>query len=563
MNVMTEVKNLAAARAGAPTVRLTAAQALIETLTAHQVKDVFGVIGSRVPEAPDLFHAAGIRLVSAARAQSAAHMADGYGRVTGRPAVCIAQEGGIVHLAAAVAAAHSARTPLVVITPELAIPTDRGALPEMARLPVLSGITRWQAHVSAPLQIPELLHRAFAVATHERGPVHVSLDGGSFHDEGEYQILPPLAIERVAGGADSLGSAASMLAAARLPVILAGEAVGADGSEAIRTLAEYLTAPVVNPYRHNDTFPAAHPLACGPLGPHGSKAAMRIFSRADVVLSLGARFESFGALRRKSGDCWPEDARLIQVDSDGSALGVGLGDTLAIQGDARLAARELLRQLKARAPRKPDRARLAEVQREKTSWLAELAAWPSPARKGQIAARRALAQLARALPRNAMVATDAGSVCAMAASYLGFEGPPSYFAAMSQNTRGCAYPMVMGAKMARPDRPAIACVGDGAWTMALAEIMTAVKEKIPAVATVFNNGLWDAGRQGVARDARPTSPDFSEVARVMGAEGYRVEHEDEVADALKAALRSGKPAVVEIMLAREPVASRNRRQPSR
>jgi sulfoacetaldehyde acetyltransferase len=338
----------------------------------------------------------------------------------------------------------------------------------------------------------------------------------------------------------------------------------ADGIEAIKALAEYLTAPVVNAYRHNDAFPASHPLACGALGAHGSQAAMRILSRADAVLVLGGRIGPFGT--QEDGQDLPEGAKIIHVDSDSRALAFAPAGSSLILGDTRLAAQELLRQIKARAPRKPDKPRLTEAQREKESWAAELAAWPSANRKGQIGARRALAQLERALPRNAIVASDVGGVCSIAAGYLRFEQPLSYLAAMSQSVRGYAYPAALGARMACPDRPAIAYVGDGVWSAGLAELATAAREKIPAVAIVFNNGQANERRQA----ASPASPDYSEIAHVMGAEGYRVEHEDEVADALKAALRSGKPAVVEIMLTRETgdifgrdAARRARRQPSR
>jgi sulfoacetaldehyde acetyltransferase len=274
-----------------------------------------------------------------------------------------------------------------------------------------------------------------------------------------------------------------------------------------------------------------------------------------VVLALGTRLG--GVPPRQDGESWREDVKIIQIDGDERTLGMASEVALAIHGDARLAARELLGHFRGRAARKPDKARLADVQREKESWTAELASLPSPSRKGQVGARRALAQLAKALPRNAMVATDVGSVCSLASSYLGFEQPGSFLAAMGGASRGCAYPAALGAKLARPERPAIAYIGEGAWAISLAEVMTAVKEKIPAIAVVFNNGQGGAERRGQTDGtggrvlANPASPDFSEVARVMGAEGYRAEYEDEVADALKAALKSGRPAVVEIMVSPE------------
>jgi sulfoacetaldehyde acetyltransferase len=562
MNTMTETKNLATSNKPAGgKVRMTPSEAFVETLVAHKVKDVFGIVGSAYMDALDLFPGAGIRLYSVAHEQNAAHMADGYGRVMNRPTVCIAQNGpGITNFVTAVAAAYWAHTPMVVVTPESGSMTaGHGGFQETEQMPIFSKITKWQVHVNSPLRMAELMHRAFTIAQHERGPVQVNIPRDYFYGEGDYEILPPLIIERAAGGSNSLDKAAKMLTDAKFPVIVAGGGVVmSDGAEEVRGLAEHLTAPVVNSYLHNDSFPASHPLSCGPLGYQGSKAAMRVISRADVVLALGTRLGPFGTLPQHGLDYWPKDAKIIQIDADHRTLGLVKKVSLAIQGDAKLAAVELLKRIKARGARKPDKARLVEVQREKEAWIAELANWPSPNKKGAIGPRRALAQLAKALPKNAMVSTDIGNVCSVANSYLRFEQPLSFLAAMSFGNCGYAYPTALGAKVARPDRPAIAYVGDGAWGMSLAEVMTAVKEKIPAVGVVFNNGQWGAEKKNQIDyfenrfvGTNLANPDFSEVARVMGAEGYRVEHEDEVGDALKAALKANKPAIVEVMLTQE------------
>ncbi len=562
MNIMTEAKNLTSGtRLAGGKVRMTPSEAFIETLIAHKVKDVFGIVGSAYMDALDLFPGAGIRLINVAHEQNAAHMADGYARVINWPTVCIAQNGpGITNFVTAVAAAYWAHSPMVVVTPEAgSLTAGHGGFQETEQMPIFSKITKWQVHVNSPLRMAELMHRAFAIALHERGPVQVNIPRDYFYGEGDYEILPPLVIERAAGGANALDKAAKLLAEARFPVILSGGGVVMSGGiEDVKALAEFLTAPVVNSYLHNDSFPASHPLACGPLGYQGSKAAMKLIARADVVLALGSRLGPFGTLPQHGLDYWPKDARIIQIDADHRTLGLVRKVSLAICGDARLAAQELLKRLKARGARKPDRARLAEVQKEKEAWAGELASWPSPNRKGQIGPRRALAQLAKALPRNAMVSTDIGNVCSVANSYLRFEQPLSFLAAMSWGNCGYAYPTALGAKVARPDRPAIAYVGDGAWGMSLAEVMTAVKEKIPAVAVVFSNNQWGAEKKNQIDyfdnrfvGTHLNNPDFSEVARVMGAEGYRVDHEDEVGDALKAAIKSGKPAVIEIMLTQE------------
>jgi sulfoacetaldehyde acetyltransferase len=535
---MTDARNLAAAAQRATRrMRMRAAAALVETLAAHGVKKVFGILGSPRLDPLDLLPSAGIRLVGVVQPQSAAQMADGYGRVIGRPAVCIAPDGPVFsQLLPAVTAAYRARSPLVLLTQESAglAAGQQGGFLETGHAPLFAKVTRWQARVSLPAQVADLMHQALAIAARERGPVLVSFSDECLGGESDYEIREPQVIERTAGGARSLTRASQLLANAKFPVIVAGDGLTpAGGVEELRALAEQLTAPVVCAFQHNDMFPAGHPLAGGPLGPHGSAAAMRLLARADVVLVLGARPGQDAGICR-------ENAKFIQIDSGERTPGAAGEVAVAIQGDAGLALRELLGHFKGRATRKTDRARLAEVQREKESWLAELAALPSPHRKGHIGARRALAQLARALPRNAMVSTDVGAVCAIASSYLGFEQPGSFLAAMDGASPGCAYPAALGAKLARPDRPAIAYVGEGAWAIGLAEVTTALKERIPAIAVVFNNGQGDAA-----------TPDFSEAAWSMGAEGCRVEYEDEVADALKAALRSGKPSVVEIMVTPE------------
>jgi sulfoacetaldehyde acetyltransferase len=314
----------------------------------------------------------------------------------------------------------------------------------------------------------------------------------------------------------------------------------------------------VNSYLHNDSFPASHALACGPLGYQGSKAAMRQIAKADVVLALGSRLGPFGTLPQHGLDYWPKDAKIIQVDTDSRMLGLVKKVSIGICGDARLAAVALLERLKAMTKMTPNKARLAEIQKEKLAWAQELAHWPSPNEKKRIGPRQALAALARAMPKNAMVSTDIGNVCSVANSYLHFETAPSFLAAMSFGNCGYAYPAAIGAKVGSPERPAIAYVGDGAWGMSLNEVLTCVRHNSPAVAVVFNNGQWGAEKKNQIDyfDKRflgtnLKNPDFADVAEAMGANGMTVEHVDEVGDALRGAVRSNKPTVINLMLTQE------------
>ncbi len=557
MNTMTELKSLALSSK----VRMTPSEAFVETLVAQGVKDTFGIVGSAYMDAHDLFPAAGIRFISVAHEQNAAHMADGYSRVTGKHGVCIAQNGpGITNFVTGIAAAYWAHSPVICITPESgSLTTGLGGFQETEQMPIFSKITKWQVHINSPLRMAELMHRAFTIAMHDRGPVQVNIPRDYYYGEGDYDILAPQKIERSAGGPDSLDAAARLLAKAKFPVVLSGGGViMANGIKDCAALAEYLTAPVVNSYLHNDSFPASHELSCGPLGYQGSKAAMKIISRADVVLALGSRLGPFGTLPQHGLDYWPKQAKIIQIDADPRMLGLVKKVTLGICGDAKLAARELLQRLKALGKMAPNKARLAEVRKEKEAWAQELAKWPSPNEKGRIGPRQALAALAKAMPKNAMVSTDIGNVCSVANSYLHFDMAPSFLAAMSFGNCGYSYPAAIGAKVGRPDRPAIAYVGDGAWGMSLAEVMTCVRENIPVVAVVFNNGQWGAEKKNQVDyfnnrflGTNLANPNFAEVAKAMGARGITVDRVDDIGDALKSAVRSNKPTVINLMLTRE------------
>ena len=557
MTTMTELKSLALSGK----LRMTPSEAFVETLRAQGVTDTFGIVGSAYMDAHDLFPAAGIRFVSVAHEQNAAHMADGYARVTGKHGVCIGQNGpGVTNFVTAIAAAYWAHSPVVCITPESgSLTMGLGGFQETEQMPIFSKITKWQVHVNAPSRMAELTSRAFDVAMQERGPVQLNIPRDYFYGDIEVEIPKPIRIEGSAGGSESLDAAAALLAKAKSPVILSGGGVVmANGIKECVALAEYLTAPVVNSYLHNDSFPVSHALACGPLGYMGSKAAMRLINKADVVLALGSRLGPFGTLPQYGFDYWPKDAKIIQIDSNPRMLGLVKKISIGICGDAKHAAIELLERLKALGKMTPNKARLIEVRKEKEAWAEELAKWPSPNEETSIGPRQALAALARAKPKNAIVSTDIGNVSSVSNSYLHFDQAPSFLAAMAWGNCGYAYPAAIGAKVGCPDRPAIAYVGDGAWGMSLAEVMTCVREDIPAIAVVFNNGQWGAEKKNQVDyfdnrflGTNLKNPNFADVAKAMGAQGITVGRVDEVEDALRSAVRSNKPTVINLVLTQE------------
>src|SRR5687768_1657961 len=345
-------------------VRMTPSEALVETLVAQGVTDVFGIVGSAYMDALDIFPAAGIRFIPVAHEQGAVHMADGYSRVSGRHGVCIGQNGpGVTNFVTGVAAAYWAHSPVVVITPETgSMGMGLGGFQETDQLPIFSKITKFQGHVNNPKRIAEITGRCFDRAMLKMGPAQLNIPRDYFYGEHAHEVPRPVRIERGAGGEQALNEAADLLASARSVVILAGGGVVmSDGVEACVRLAELLAAPVVNSYLHNDSFPASHPLWCGPLGYQGSKAAMKLVSRADVVLALGTRLGPFGTLPQHGLDYWPKKAKIIQVDSDHRMLGLVKQISVGIAGDAKEAAKALQYRL---ANRKLESTANAEARRK-------------------------------------------------------------------------------------------------------------------------------------------------------------------------------------------------------
>lgn len=538
---------------------MTPSEAFVETLVSHGVKDIFGIVGSAFMDAHDLFPIAGIRFISVAHEQNAAHMADGYARASGKAGVCIGQNGpGITNFVTAIAAAYWAHSPVVAITPEASsLMMGLGGFQETDQLPIFSKITKWQGHLANSSRIAELTGRAFHYAMHERGPTQLNIPRDLFYGEIETTIPTPVKIGRGAGDPASIRHAAKLLANARFPVIIAGGGVCvANAIEEVKRLAEHLTAPVANAYLHNDSFPASHPLAVGALSYQGSKAAMSLVARADVVLAIGSRLSPLGTLPQYGLEYWPENARIIQIDADFRALGLARPVDIAINGDARATSAALVDELiHLSGICAPNDDRMETIIKAKENWSNELASFAGANLDGRIDPRRALAALSKAMPDNAMVTTDIGSVCSIANSYLNFETPNSFFGAMAFGNCGYALPTAMGAKLARPDRPSIAYVGDGAWGMSLNEVMTAVREDIPVIAVVFENLQWGAEKkiqlENFGNRIQSTdliNPDYAELARTMGAQGIVVDEEDQVSDALKEAVASNKPTVINLKL---------------
>ena len=565
--------------------KMTPSEAFVETMAANKVTDIFGIMGSAFMDAMDIFAPAGIRLIPVVHEQGAAHMADGYSRVSGRHGVVIGQNGpGVSNCVTAIAAAYWAHSPVVMITPETGtMGMGLGGFQEANQLPMFAEFTKYQGHVNNPKRMAEYTGRCFDRAMSEMGPTQLNIPRDYFYGEIEVEIPQPARLDRGPGGEKSLDEAAELLANAKFPVIISGGGVVmADGVEECKAFAERLGAPVVNSYLHNDSFPASHPLWCGPLGYQGSKAAMKLISQADVVVALGSRLGPFGTLPQHGMDYWPKNAKIIQIDADNKMLGLVKKISVGICGDAKEAAIALTKRLEGKTlvcdATKAERAKT--IATEKAAWEKELDEWTherdpfsldmieeqkkekTPTGGHYLHPRQVLRELEKAMPADVMVSTDIGNINSVANSYLRFERPRSFLAPMSFGNCGYALPTIIGAKAAAPERPAIAYAGDGAWAMSMVEILTAVRHDIPVTAVVFHNRQWGAekknqvdfyNRRFVAGEL--DSPSFAGMAKSMGAEGIVVDQLDQVGPALKKAvemqMKEGKTCVVEIMCTRE------------
>jgi sulfoacetaldehyde acetyltransferase len=541
-------------------VTMTPSEAILEQFVAEDAEVMFGIVGSAFMDFLDIMPQAGIRYIPVRHEQNAAHMADGYAEALRgqEPGICVAQNGpGVSNMVTGIKAAELNHSPVIMLSPTAttgSIGTD--GFQEADTMSIFEDTVEWQGRLEDKSRIAEYVRTAYRESLTNKGPAQIDFPRDNLYGEIDVDVLDPSQYRQteIGGAADSaVSDAAELLEEADNPAIIAG--LGTIYSEAVdevAELAERLNAPVANSYLHNDSFPISHPLAVGALGYGGSKAAMEQLSEADAILAVGIRLSGFGLLPQYGMDWFPEDADVIQIDVDASQIGRTTRVELGLVGDAAETVRNLTSKLDESAGASD--ARAEEIQQAYADWREELEEM-SQQDQTPVHPRRGLWEVAEALPDNAMVATDIGNTCSMANAYLEFDNPGNFLAAGTYGNCGFAYPAVMGAKVARPDDPAIAITGDGAWGMQqMNEVMTAVRQDIPAVAIVFNNMEWGAEKQNqywfynerfVGTDL-PENPDFAEIARDMGAKGIHVEDPDEIGSAVEEAIESDQPVVVDI-----------------
>ena len=561
--------------------RMTTEEAFVKVLQMHGIEHAFGIIGSAMMPVSDLFPKAGITFWDCAHETNAGLMADGFTRSTGRMSMAIAQNGpGVTGFVTPVKTAYWNHTPLLLVTPQAANRTiGQGGFQEMEQMRLFADCVAYQEEVRDPSRIPEVLNRVIMQAWRNSAPAQINIPRDFWTQVIDVDLPQVVAFERPAGGEAAVAEAARLLSDAKNPVILSGAGVVLSGAipDLVR-LAERLDAPVASNYQHNDSFPGSHPLAVGPLGYNGSKAAMELIRDADVVLALGTRLNPFSTLPGYGIDYWPRDAKIIQVDINPDRIGLTKKVTVGIQGDAAKVARAILAQLGAQAGDEDRQARRDRIARTRSRWAQELSSldheeddpgtrWNEEARArdaGLMSPRQAWRAIMQAVPRDAIVSSDIGNNCAIGNAYPSFEAGRKYLAPGLFGPCGYGFPAILGAKIGNPGTPVIGFAGDGAFGISMNEMTACGRDDWPAITMViFRNYQWGAEKRnttlwydnnfvGTELD-RDTS--YAGIARACGLEGVVVRSPAELTAALHEAverqMKERKTTFIEVLLNQE------------
>ena len=493
--------------------KMTTEEAFVKVLQMHGIEHAFGIIGSAMMPISDLFPTAGITFWDCAHECNAGMMADGYTRASGKMCMMVAQNGpGITNFVTPVKTAYWNHTPLLLVTPQAANKTiGQGGFQEIEQMKLFEDMVCYQEEVRDPTRMAEVLNRVIENAFRLSAPAQINVPRDYWTRVVDIELPRIVRLERPRGGAAAIEEAAGLLSRARFPVMLNGAGVVLSGGiQATVGLAEKLSAPVCCNYQHNDAFPGSHPLSVGPLGYNGSKAAMELVSKADVVLALGTRLNPFSTLPCYGIEYWPRDAKLIQVDINSDRIGLTKPVAVAIQGDARAVAEQLLARLSATAGDEGRKEREEVVAQTKSAWLQLLSSmdheeddpgttWNERARASQpdrMSPRMAWRAIQAALPREAIISSDIGNNCAIGNAYPTFEEGRKYLAPGLFGPCGYGFPAIIGAKIARPEAPVVGFAGDGAFGISMNEMSSCGRDEWPPITMiVFRNYQWGAEKR--------------------------------------------------------------------
>ncbi len=534
--------------------KMNGGQALMRSLERQGVEILFGLPGGAILPAYDPLIDSTIRHVLVRHEQGAGHMAQGYAQATGKPGVAMVTSGpGATNIVTPLCDAYMDSVPLVVITgqvPYAAIGTD--AFQECDTTGITMSVTKHNFLVSSAEELPQIIHDAFHIATTGRpGPVLVDIpkcivdprnprSALEWYEPTDHDL--PGYNPRTEPDATAVAAAAELICAARRPVIYSGGGIlKARAADALLRFAELVQIPVVTTLMNRGGFPDDHPLCLGMPGMHGNYSAVTSMQRADLLITLGARFDD--RVTGKVGAFAPE-AKIIHLDIDPAELGKVRRADVAIAADCRLGIEALIDAVNALGG--------ADAQAERRQWHDTIADWQrryplvydSSEAGGPLKPQFVLEQLRDATPDDTIVCSGVGQHQMWASQYWRFNHPYTWINSGGLGTMGYAVPAAIGAKAGRPDRMVWAVDGDGCFQMTAQELVTANTERIPVKIAILNNAYLGMVRQWQEMFygerysevyLSPDLPDYKGWAEAMGCEAMRIETADEVRPAIEKA----------------------------
>ena len=536
--------------------KLKGSEIICESLLREGVDVLFGHPGGAIlPFYDALWAYPQLRHILVRHEQSAAHAADGYARVTGRPGVCVATSGpGATNLITGIMGAKADSIPLVAITGQVArAAMGTEAFQECDICSIASVCTKRTYLVMSAGDLARTVRDAFRVAQEGRpGPVLIDVprDVQLEEAEFEYPAMEPTPEPALSEATlENVRRAAALINQAERPVIIAGHGiVNSRAFDELLALADRTGIPVINTLLGLSGFPRSHPQSLGMLGMHGMYWCNMVVDQADVIIGLGMRFDD-RVTGRVSG--FAPHARIIHLDIEASQVGRIVPAEVPLVGDARPVLQALL-----------PLVRWAE----RPEWMAAIArlkaGHPSLAipASDALLPQQVLAELNEAIRQddNAVVVTGVGQHQMWAAQYLFLNRPNSFVTSGGLGAMGFEVPAALGVQMGRPGATVWSVAGDGGFQMTLQELVTAVQEKLPIKIALFNNGYLGMVRQwqemffeGHLKEVPMPGPDYVKLANAYDIPALRVEHQEDVADALRQAQSCDGPFLIEFVVERE------------
>ena len=539
---------------------LTGGQAAVQSLKKEQVKHLFGLIGSATIEMFDaLYHEKKIKFIGVRDERTGTHMADGYARASNKPGVILAGQNGpgATNLVTGIAQAAAAFSPVVSIAGSYSTKDKvQDAFQGLDQQSLFKPITKKTWTIKDTKKIPNIFSKAFNLAmSPRRGPVQINLPRNILSTKAKFNIdQNKKSYESesfLKAKNNDVKKSARIILKSIKPVIIAGGGIKytAKYKEVIK-LAEFLNIPMVTSAGHGDAIPFNHKLNAGQMGPRGNPVASKLVKEADVIIALGTRlgfnstFYSYENINKK--------AKIIQVELEKKMLGRYFPISVGICADAATATKQIYNEIKKQKIILSVKNWTNNYLKERSNFLNKRDRNKS-LNKFPIQPSGLFKQLRKVLPKNSAITLDAGTLCLQATDALEYYNPPSLFTPLDFGLVGFSFACGLGVKVARPDKTVVSLMGDGGFGMTISELSTAVQYGINTITIIMNNNSWGAekayqkdffGKRYIGADI--SSPPFDKVAQLYGAKGFEVNKVSEVNEALKAALKCNKPAVINV-----------------